>query len=126
MKKLALCLIVMILLAACKKDKEEISLKGKWTVENSTTKYYQNGVLVNTVTETFNRLTWEFNSEGNLIRRGGLFTDSQPYKIMPDSRVDIDGEIFEIGNLTRSAVTLIKKTENGPGTYKEFALNLKK
>ncbi len=118
--------VIMILLAGCKKQDEAISLQGKWVVENSITKYYQKGNLVNTVNETFTGLKWEFNSDGNLIRRAGLSADSTPYSITSDSKVNIGGEIFEIRDLTRSAVTLVNKAGNTPGTYTEVSLNLKR
>lgn len=125
-KNIMLGVVMMILLAGCKKNDEAISLQGKWVVENSITKYYQNGNLVNTVNETFPGLKWEFNSDGNLIRRAGLSADSTPYTITSDSKVNIGGEIFEIRDLTRSAVTLVNKAGNTPGTYTEVSLNLKR
>src|SRR6266487_6659168 len=124
-KTLALSLIVMTLLIACKKDKEEITLKGKWNVENIITKEYQNGILVNTNTEPGGGYKYDFQNDGNLLISGFLTGTTVPYKIMSNSKVEIDGDIFEIRNLTNSEVTLFIRTDYG-NDYQEMFLNLKK
>ncbi len=124
-KTLALSLIVMTLLIACKKDKEEITLKGKWNVENIITKEYQNGILVNTNTEPGGGYKYDFQNDGNLLISGFLTGTTVPYKIMSNSKVEIDGDIFEIRNLTNSEVTLFIRTDYG-NDYEEMFLNLKR
>ncbi len=124
-KTLALSLIVMTLLIACKKDKEEITLKGKWNVENIITKEYQNGILVNTNTEPGGGYKYDFQNDGNLLISGFLTGTTVPYKIMSNSKVEIDGDIFEIRNLTSSDVTLFIRIDYG-NDYQEMFLNLKR
>ena len=46
MKKIiTLGVIVMFVIIACKKDKQEVSLKGKWNVETVVTKEYFSSIL---------------------------------------------------------------------------------
>jgi len=110
-KTLALSLIVMSLLIACKKDKEEITLKGKWNVENIITKEYQSGILVNTNTEPGGGYKYDFQDNGELLISAFLTASTAPYTIMSNSTVNIDGDIFEIRDLTGSGVTLFFCTD---------------
>jgi len=124
-KTLVLSLIVMILLVACKKDKEEISLKGKWNLENVITKEYQSGVLINTNTEPGDGYKYDFQNNGNLLISGFLTGTTVPYTIISNSKVEIDGDIFEIRNLTGSNVTLFIRVDY-TNEYQEMFLNLKR
>ncbi len=127
-KTLLLSLIAMIILASCKKDKEEpsISLKGKWTVETTIVKDYENGVLVDTNTEPGDGTTLDFQNNGNVVISGPAGVESYPYTIKPDSKVEIDGDISEVRNLTRSSVTLFYRDDYLPGEYSEIFLYLKR
>lgn len=128
-KTLVLSLAVMILLAACKKDKKEpsISLKGKWTIENLVQKEYENGVLTDTETLPGDGTTYDFQDNGNLaISSPGSGIESFPYNIKPDSKVEIDGDIIEVRNLTGSTVTLFFREDLAPNEYTELFLNLKR
>jgi len=125
-KKTILSLIVMILLFACKKDKEEISLNGKWNLESVITKEYRNGTLVNTHTEPGDGYKYDFQDNGNLVITGFLAGSTVPYIIMSNSKVEIDGDVFEIRNLTRSDVTLFIRVDYTPDEYDELYINLKR
>ena len=128
-KTLVLGLIVMILLAACKKDKKEpsISLKGKWTIENLIQKEYENGVLTDTETLPGGGVTYDFQDDGNLaISFPGSGIEYFPYTIKPDSKVEIDGDIIEVRNLTATTVTLFFHEYISPNEYTELFLNLKR
>lgn len=124
---LALSMIVMILLAACKKDKDEISLKGKWNLENAIYKEYENGVLINTETEAGDGTTLDFQNNGNVvITSPGTPSESLSYTIKADSKVEIDGDTYEIRNLNASNVTLYIREDYAQGMYDEISLNLKR
>ncbi len=128
-QKLVLGLFLIILLAACKKDKDEneVSLNGKWTAENFILKVYENGVLIDTETEPGDGTTLDFQNNGNLvISSPGTGVESLPYAIKPDSKVEIDGDIYEIRNLTGSKVTLYLREDYAPGEYDETLINLKR
>jgi hypothetical protein len=125
MKKIvALSLAIMILVSACKKNKE-ISLKGKWNLENIITKEYRNGILVNINTEPGGGYKYDFQDNGELLITAFLTASTSPYTIKPDSKVEIDGDIFEIRNLTSSDVTLFIRIDYG-SDYQEMFLNLKR
>jgi hypothetical protein len=122
-------MLTIILLAACKKsnDNEDISLMGKWIFESSVLKEYENGILINTETETADGTTFDFQNNGHLvIASPGSSPDSVPYSLKPDSKVDIDGDITEIRNLTSNTVTLYLREDYGQGDYGEFFINLKR
>jgi hypothetical protein len=123
-KTLALCLIGITLLIACKKDKE-ITLKGKWNLESIVTKEYQNGVLMNTNTEPGDGYKYDFQDNGELLITAFLTASTSTYSIKADSKVEIDGDIFEIRNLTASNVTLFFRTDY-INQYQEMFLNLKR
>ena len=127
MKKIiTLGVIVMFVIIACKKDKQEVSLKGKWNVETVVTKEYRNGSLANTNIEPGNGYKYDFQDNGNLLITGFLAASSAPYTILPNSKVDIDGDVFEIRNLTASAVTLFIRVDYTADQYDELYLNLKR
>ena len=128
-QKLVLSLIVMILLVACKKnkDKEAISLNGKWNVENLIIKEYQNGSLLNTDTEPGDGTSFDFQNNGHLVISDPVNgVESHSYIIKPESKVEIDGDIYEMRNLTSSNVTLFIREDIGPGEYDELSINLKR
>ena len=127
MKKITtLSLISMILLIACRKDKDEVSLKGKWTLESVITKQYRNGSLVNTNTEPGNGYKYDFQDNGNLVITGFLAGSTASYSILTNSKVKIDGDVFEIRNLAASNVTLFIRVDYTPDQYDELYVNLKR
>jgi hypothetical protein len=119
-------LIVMILVLACKKNTEEVTLKGKWNLESVITKEYRNGSLTNTNTEPGDGYKYDFQDSGILLITSFLSSSSGPYTILPNSKVDIDGEVFEIRNLTSSSVTLFFRMDFNPDEYDEIYINLKR
>jgi hypothetical protein len=131
MKKLTiLTLAAMIILASCKKDppKEEPvpSLKGKWNVESTIIRSYENSVLANTTNLPGNGATFDFQNNGNVVMSHDGVIESHLYTLMPDSKVDIEGYTYEIRNLTAHSVTLFLRDENSPGDYDEFDQTLKR
>jgi len=110
-KLLAISLMGMFLFTACKKDPAvEPSLTAKWTVE----------------TEPGDGYKYDFQTNGNLVISSFLNSSTHPYSILPNSKVDIDGDIFEMRNLTASQVTLFFHQDYVPGEYDELFINLKK
>ena len=126
-KTLVLSLAVMFLLAACMKDKKEtVSLLKKWTIENIVEKEYQNGTLIDTYNEPGDGATMDFQDNGHLVViYPGNTNESLSYNMLPDTKVDIDGDIFEIRNLTASGVTLFTMEDLGSWRYETF-INLKR
>ncbi len=105
-KLLAISLMGMVLFTACKKDPAvEPSLTGKWNVETVVTKGYENSALISTDTEPGNGFKYDFQTNGNLLISSFLNATTFPYSIMAN-KVQIDGDIFEIRDLTASQVTL--------------------
>jgi hypothetical protein len=126
-KLLAISLTSMFLFTACKKDPQvKVSLTGKWNVETVVTKEYQNAVLVNTNTEPGDGYKYDFQTNGSLLISSFLNATTLPYSIMANSKVQIDGDIFEIRNLTASQVTLFIREDYVPGEYDELFINLKR
>jgi len=128
MKKISiLSLIILTLLAGCKKDPDEPSLKGLWILDNVVVKEYLGGTLSNTDIEPGDGTTLDFQDNGNLvIRETGGFTDTITYTIQADSKVIIDGELYEVRDLTASNVALFIKEDYGGGDYDEIFINLKR
>ena len=124
-KLLAISLMGMVLFTACKKDVEP-SLTGKWNVETIVTKEYRNAVLINTITEPGDGYKYDFQTNGSLLIISFLNGSTHPYSILPNSKVEIDGDVFEIRNLTASQVTLFFRQDYVPGEYDDLFINLKK
>ena len=127
-KLLAISLMGMFLFTACDKDNPvaEPSLTGKWNVETIVTKEYENAVLINTNTEPGDGYKYDFQTNGNLLISSFLNSSTHPYSILPNSKVEIDGDIFEIRNLTASQVTLFFRQDYAPGEYDDLFINLKR
>ena len=127
-KLLAISFIGMVLFTACKKDPavEEVSLTGKWNVETIVTKGYENSALISTDTEPGNGFKYDFQTNGTLLISSFLNGVTYPYSILPNSKVQIDSDIFEIRNLTASQVTLFIREDYAPGEYDELFINLKR
>ena len=126
-KLLAISFIGIVFFTACNKDPAvEPSLTGKWNVETIVTKEYENAVLINTNTEQGNGFKYDFQTNGSLLISSFLNGSSHPYAILPNSKVEIDGDIFEIRNLTASQVTLFFHQDYAPGEYDELFINLKR
>ena len=117
-------LIALFLFTACNKLKDEISLKGEWTVDNISTKGYRSG-SVNTITEPGDGYKYNFQDNGNLLITGFLTGSTVP-SILPNSKVEIDGDVYEIRNLTASAATLFIRQDYNPDEYDELYINLKR
>lgn len=119
--------VAMLSLAACKKDKAEPTLQGKWTLDNILVKEYMNGTVVNTMTEPGNGTTWDFQSNGHVVMtEPGSSPETHNYSVQPNSQVNIDGFIFEIRNLNAASVTLYIRHDGSQGEYTEASNNLKR
>jgi len=128
-KLLTASLLTLVLFTACKKDPQPAapSLKGKWTIENMLYKEYLGGSLDNTYTEPGAGGTIDFQNNGNVVSTiPGNAVQTSPYTIKPDSKVEIDGDIYEIRNLTATSVTLFIREDYAPGEYDEAYINLKR
>ena len=128
-KLLTASLLTLVLFTACKKDPQPAapSLKGKWTIENMLYKEYLGGSLDNTYTEPGAGGTIDFQNNGNVVSTiAGNPVQTSPYTIKPDSKVEIDGDIYEIRNLTATSVTLFIREDYAPGEYDESYINLKR
>ncbi|HEY0676790.1 MAG TPA: hypothetical protein VGD17_00840 [Chitinophagaceae bacterium] len=125
--KLFLGLIVLMSIGACKKGKNDVSLKGLWIVENSVYKEYENNTLTLTETEPGNGTTVDFQDNGNVvIKEASGSIESYPYQIISATVVKIDGDDMEVRNLNSSTVSLFRRDDWAPGEYSEILLNLKR
>lgn len=125
-KILFLALAAITIFASCKKDKKDISLVGKWTVESYTINYYDDDILDETETAPGNGATFDFQSNGQVVVFSDGTSETQPYTIVSDSTVDIGGDLLEIKNLTASSVTLYFRDNYLPGEYTEIIFNLRR
>ena len=128
-KLLTVSWLVLFVFTACKKDTKpaEPSLKGKWTIENFMFKEYLGGTLSNAYTEPGAGGTIDFQNNGTVvITIPGDPVETYAYTIKPDSKVDIDGDIYEVRNLTASNVTLFIREDYAVGEYDEAYVNLKR
>ena len=120
-------LALLMLFAACKKDKAEPSLQGKWTLDNILVKEYMNGTLADTETEPGEGTTWEFKSDGHVIMTDvGSSPETHFYTIQAGSKVTIDGFVFDIQNLTATSVSLYIRQDGATGEYAEAWTNLRR
>ena len=126
-KTLLLSLIATILLVSCKKDKKELSIKGKWTVDNFGYKEYVNNTVTSTTTVPGSGTALDFQDNGNVVITFAMATpESYRYTMITDSKVEFDGDTYEIRNLTATSVTLFTREDFAPGEYDELSINLKK
>ena len=125
-KLLSISLIALVLFTACNKTNPavEASLTGNWNVGTVVTKEYQNSVLANTYTEQGNGYKYDFQTNGNLVISNTVTSATLPYSILVNSKVQIDGEIFEVRNLTASQVILFIREDYAAGEYDELFINL--
>jgi hypothetical protein len=129
MKSLTLSLFAVFFLIACEKDKDndEISLKGKWNVENTIYNEYINGVLDYSETEPGGGTTIDFQNNGNVVINNPIWgVETYTYILRPDSKVEFDGDVYEIRNLTANSVTLYLREDYGNNNYDETSFNLKR
>ena len=127
-RTLFLSLVVVILLSACKKKNEElvISLQGKWIAETEVYKEYDNSTLTYTYTYPFDKTTFDFQNNNNLLVADDYGIETFPYTIQNGTTVTFAGDTYEIKNLTAKTVVLYYREEYAPGDYVEYFLNLKK
>ena len=119
--------MAIILFAACKKeDEDDISLKGKWNLESTVIKSFENNALIDNETIPGGG-TIDFQDNGNVVvSTPGSGVDTMPYTIQAGSKVVLDGEVFEIRDLTGSTVNLFIRRDYAPGEYDEVTISLKR
>lgn len=126
--KILLALTAIIMLAACKKDKhDDVTIMGKWTVDNTVEKEYQNGTLTSTETLPGGGATIDFQDNGHAVTKdptGAI--ESVLFTVKPNNKIEIDGEEYEIRNLTSSTVQLYLKDVITPTYYYEVYISLKR
>jgi hypothetical protein len=125
-KILVLALLAMSVITSCKKDKKDISLEGKWNVDAYTVNYYDDYILEETETVPGDGSTFDFQTNGQLVVFQDGATESQPYNILPDSKVVVAGDTLEIRNLTASTVTLYFQDAFSASEYAEIIIDLKR
>ena len=129
-KNLMLSLVLIILFTGCEKSIQEtpISLTGKWTVENQIVKEFANGILGYSNITPGDGRTIDFQANGNMIESiPGLPDVSTPYSMKPGSKVEFNGEIYEIKTLTATNASLFIRRSNPTGEYtQEVTINLKR
>jgi hypothetical protein len=101
-------------------------LKGLWNMDSRVSNEYSNGSL-NTTTEPADGSTWDFQDGGILIiTRPGSNPETHGYVLQAGNKVNIDGYVVDIQNLTATSVTLYLKLEFPSGEYDEVFTNLKR
>lgn len=127
-RALFLSLVVLLILSACKKKNEEvvISLKGKWTPQSIVYQDFDNSTLQYSYTETPEKTTYDFQNNGYLVITDEYGSEMFQYKILNNSKLDLEGEIYEIKNLTAGSVVLYYRYDYSPGSYSEYSINLKR
>jgi len=129
MKKISLLFVLLLtLLTACKKEKEDNThaLQKKWSLVNTSFKEYNNGTMV--YEDNYTGLPGDyldFRTDNKLYTFITGANDVMDYKILDGNKVTIDGDTFDILTLNSSAATLYLK-EGSAANYSEVRLNLKR
>jgi hypothetical protein len=119
-----------LLFAACHKPpvaRVTLSLLGKWQVVNLRDKAVSNNVISYDdiyigVPDDY----MEFRSDNTFmyfLNGRGVIVN---YMFLPGDRVEIDGDIFEIRDLTANRVTLYNRVDHWTGNYHEMTYDLKR
>ena len=130
MKKIILSAVFATLfITACHKDPPAPapSLIGKWGVVNILDKEVDNGTVVYDDNYTGQASDYmEFKNDNTL----SLFIDGSGfiinYKLLPNNKVEISGDILTIQSLTANSATLYQKDDNGSNSFDETTYNLKR
>jgi hypothetical protein len=121
MKKLFYLIILAATIFSCKKDEDPV-FTGKWNVVSITTTEFYNGTPTSTDTEPGGGRTLDFQSGGTLVTTYNGTTESTPYIMKPDNKVEFQGETYEIRNLEENSVTLYVRNNWGAPTYYDDVL----
>lgn len=130
-KSLFVALASILVVAGCKKENQEssqASLVGNWTQDSSVQKYYDNGNLVLNVRNPSIGVVYDFQNNGNLVITvpGSSQGAPTPYSIKPDSKVEMNGMVWEIKSLTNSNSVLFRKDIISSHEYVELFIYLKR
>lgn len=132
MKKIISSIAVAILLLsvpACnKKDTPQTTqqkILGKWIlVTDVYNDHYLGADHISTQTGTANDYA-EFKSDGNVYSSVSGFTNTTTYSIVSDTKINIDGDVYDIKTLTTNALILYIKNVYG-ADYDEETITFKK
>jgi hypothetical protein len=133
MKKLTFVLIASIaLFTACKKkDVEKTTAEkviGNWKVNSITSKQVFNGNTTNYPYTGIATDFMDFRADGKIYWNLGGTKDTSAYTIISESKLQFDGDEFDIKVLTDKQMSLFNKTTepNNPADYYETTFNLGK
>ncbi len=119
--------MALVLLVSCKKDDAETSILGRWTVESIAVKEYLNNNLDDSYTEPGFGTTIEFFNNGTVVTTvPGSTPETNTYSLQSGSKVEIDGETYDIKVLTKNDLQLFGREDYGPGEYTEVTLNMER
>lgn len=117
--------LLVPVLFACKKD-EDPTIRGKWDVDSITIKEYFNNQLDDSYSLPGDGISMDFQSNGNLVIDDGSGSTTTVNYTVSGNNLTIDGESYEIRNLTDSKATLYYKETYGPGEYDETFIYLER
>jgi hypothetical protein len=127
----SICFVLSIV--SCEKSKpppgaqNNDALAGKWNVDNRVINEYNSDTLTMSTTEPADGSTWDFKDNGQvIIIHPGSNPETHTYAIQAGSKVDIDGFVFDIRDLTTATVTLYIRHDFLNGDYDEVFTNLKR
>src|SRR5688572_13180063 len=120
MKKLFYLLILGATVISCEKEKvtepdpaPTPTLVAKWTIANIIYVEYTNGTVTDRDTLSGNGGTMDFQANGTLIGNLNGSSVTYPYTMKPDSKVEFDGDTYEIRDLKNTSVTLYNRDNWG-------------
>jgi hypothetical protein len=127
-----LCFAATLSIVGCNKNDNKSGdnasgLRGLWNMDSRVSKEYSNGSLTNSTTEPADGSTWDFQDGGILIiTRPGSNPETHGYAVQQGNKVNIDGYVVDIQNLTATSVTLYLRHDFASGDYDEVFTNLKR
>jgi outer membrane lipoprotein-sorting protein len=133
MKKILLLLIMIVsLFSACKKkDVEKTTTEkvlGIWKINNIVYKEIYNGTTNNSSYNGIVTDVMDFRADGKIYWNFSGVKDTSVYSILSDSKLQFDGDQFDIRTLTDNQMSLYNKdisTSNPANTF-ESTYNLSK
>jgi len=124
-KIFSVLMLSLVMLSSCKKN-NEAKIEGTWDIETITTKYYEDGALVDTDVENGNGATMTFNSNGEVEITTPFGSQTFDYSVDGDE-ITMNGETAEIQELTSSRLVIYAKEVWGAaGDYDETIMVMTK
>jgi hypothetical protein len=115
--------LATVFFVGCKKEKEEPTLEGKWTLGSILVKEYNNGALTSSDFELGSGQTFEFRSDGTLIYTEGGSVQTSTYTLNGDI-VTFGGENYTLQDLEEHSVTLYHQEQGSMGASTEAFIYL--